>query len=71
MTEAEEIKAIEAKMKARRMPMRAFQKRAKVSASTWWRIKREDVIPNGATMRRIRAALEEVEGGDSQKDSAE
>lgn len=61
MTESEEIKAIEVKLKIRRITVQTFRLDAKVSASTWHRIKNEATIPNGATMRRIRDAMAKIE----------
>ena len=67
MTEAQEIVAIEAKLKTRRITVQSFRKGAGVSASTWHRIKNEVTIPNGATMRRIREAIQEMEAGENAK----
>lgn len=61
MTESDEIKAIEAKLKTRRITVQSFREGADVSASTWHRIKNEVTIPNGATMRRIRDAMAKIE----------
>lgn len=57
MQESEEIKAIEEKLKRLRVTKRDFFALADVSASTWHRIKNDVTEPNGATMRKIRAAI--------------
>jgi hypothetical protein len=63
MNEADEIKMIETRLKVWRVTKTLFWERAKVAPSTWYKIRSQAVVPNGATMNRIRAAFSEFGEG--------
>ncbi len=59
-TEAQEALEVEAYLKEIQMTVKDFLLLAQVGTSTWARIKTGETIPNGATMWRVRSALNTV-----------
>jgi len=62
MKESSEIKMMEQELRCRMISVDKLLRDAGVHRSTWQRIKSEATIPNGTTMRKLRAAFDQIKG---------